>query len=64
MQGIGVTPAAVDEAVNMSDAYCYRGGLVSQNYRLGADNLQALMADRGDDGREICDQAACYMSRS
>ena len=35
-----------------------------KNYRHGADNLYAFMADRGDDGREIGDAAACPMSRS
>ena len=35
-----------------------------KNYRRGADDLQAFMADRGDDGHEIGDADACPMSRS
>ena len=41
-----------------------KGYIPVKNYRRGADDLQAFMADRGDDGREIGDAAACPMSRS
>ena len=35
--------------------------ITSKNYCRGAGDLLAFMADRGDDGREIGDTAACPM---
>ena len=35
-----------------------------RNYRRVVDDLLALIADSGDEGREISDPAACLMSHS